>query len=529
MSQGAAAARHALLRSGAAAAGAPSAAAATAARLLGAASQSSPQQQPAAACLLGGAPQQPASQAAMALSSSPASPSASRSPRRAAAAALLSPAKLLSPARQACLLGSPGRQPFAPCNVARSPQPAAGAAKRRLGALQPAAGFACGAAPGRGDGAAGSPPPKRQDAGGGETPARAPPRGPDAPAATPPAALAAAAAPPRQQPAAPAATPRAASVNRPRHSLGGGPGALTPPSAVSVGVGGGGVLADVIAAADQVPSPRAILEFPPELEDAAAAPGGARGAPAPAGAGGAPPPAGPAGGGGPGAAAAAAARHAAMSGRRVGARYDIPLGFDWLAGAPDHAPALGEGRLELIMGPMFAGKTTRLIARVKEVTGAEGKLAVAVKSRRDERYGAHWVVSHDGRCMRCYAADSLAEFRAHMGPAYHKLQVLAIDEAQFFPDLAEFVAAAVDGDGKHVIVSGLSGDFKRRVFGQLLQLAPLADSITTLASKCAFCDADALFSLRLREAAGPQALVGGDELYRATCRRCYLTHSGVLQ
>lgn len=69
-------------------------------------------------------------------------------------------------------------------------------------------------------------------------------------------------------------------------------------------------------------------------------------------------------------------------------------------------------------------------------------------------------------------------------------QVVAIDEAQFFPDLAEFCSEAVDVDGKHVIVAGLSGDFKRQRFGQLLELMPLADSITQLRSKCAFCEAE---------------------------------------
>eukprot|EP00775_Hariotina_reticulata_P012703 gene12703-12834_t len=217
-----------------------------------------------------------------------------------------------------------------------------------------------------------------------------------------------------------------------------------------------------------------------------------------------------------------------MSGRRVTARYDVPLGLDWAQGLPDHVPGLGEGRLELIMGPMFAGKTTQLIARVQDVSRVDNKLAVAVKSSRDQRYGCHWVVTHDGRCMRCYTADTLAEFKQLMGPAYHKLQVIAIDEAQFFPDLIDFCGQAVDGDGKHVIVAGLSGDFRRQRFGQLLELLPLADSITQLSSKCGFCGDRALFSLRLVDG-GPQALVGGDEKYRATCRRCYLVHSSTMQ
>lgn len=53
----------------------------------------------------------------------------------------------------------------------------------------------------------------------------------------------------------------------------------------------------------------------------------------------------------------------------------------------------------------------------------DGQIAVAVKSSKDERYGCHWVVTHDGRCMRCYTADTLQEFKAIMGPHYQKLQV----------------------------------------------------------------------------------------------------------
>eukprot|EP00878_Enallax_costatus_P018410 GHUV01019380.1.p1 GENE.GHUV01019380.1~~GHUV01019380.1.p1 ORF type:complete len:441 (+),score=107.47 GHUV01019380.1:306-1628(+) len=176
-----------------------------------------------------------------------------------------------------------------------------------------------------------------------------------------------------------------------------------------------------------------------------------------------------------------------MSGRRVHSQFDVPLGVDWLTGADVHEAELGAGKLELIMGPMFAGKSTRLMARVQDVSDA-GRVAVAVKSAKDERYGCHWVVTHDGRCMRCYTADTLQEFKQLMGPHYQKLQVLAIDEAQFFPDLLEFCRTAVDFEGKHVIVAGLSGDFKRQRFGQLLELMPLADSITQLASKCAFCE-----------------------------------------
>lgn len=60
--------------------------------------------------------------------------------------------------------------------------------------------------------------------------------------------------------------------------------------------------------------------------------------------------------------------------------------------------------------------------QVQEVSG-DNQIAVAVKSSKDKRYGCHWVVTHDGRCMRCYTADTLQQFKQIMGPHYQKLQV----------------------------------------------------------------------------------------------------------
>lgn len=98
--------------------------------------------------------------------------------------------------------------------------------------------------------------------------------------------------------------------------------------------------------------------------------------------------------------------------------------------------------------------------------------------------------------------------------------MLAIDEAQFFADLVQFCTEAVEGRGQRVIVAGLDGDFRRRKFGQLLELVPLADSVTKLSSKCAECGAAAPFTLRTA-AATATTLIGGSESYKPACRRCY--------
>lgn len=104
------------------------------------------------------------------------------------------------------------------------------------------------------------------------------------------------------------------------------------------------------------------------------------------------------------------------------------------------------------------------------------------------------------------------------------LQVIAIDEAQFFGDLVEFVVHAADVHKKTVYVAGLDGDFQRQRFGRMLDLVPHADSVTKLVSRCAFCNNAALFSLRISAEQG-QDLVGGTDKYRPACRSHYIQYS----
>ena len=122
--------------------------------------------------------------------------------------------------------------------------------------------------------------------------------------------------------------------------------------------------------------------------------------------------------------------------------------------------------------------------------------------------------------------------------------MLAIDEAQFFPDLVSFATGAADAGGKTVLVAGLDGDFRRRPFGGVGALLPHADEITKLASTCAVCGASAHFSVRLdagdgdaptppgsplRPGAaleGPQVVVGGADKYAAVCRAHYNSATG---
>lgn len=95
------------------------------------------------------------------------------------------------------------------------------------------------------------------------------------------------------------------------------------------------------------------------------------------------------------------------------------------------------------------------------------KTVALVKSDRDDRYSSSEITTHDGVARPCYAVAQLADLKSAIGQSYDSIQVIAIDEAQFFPDLLEFCTEASDHDNKHLVVAGLDGDFQRQRFGQV--------------------------------------------------------------
>lgn len=176
-----------------------------------------------------------------------------------------------------------------------------------------------------------------------------------------------------------------------------------------------------------------------------------------------------------------------------------------------------QGRIELIVGPMFGGKSTELLRRLERQDRA-GRTVCAVRSAIDTRYGnAAFVTTHSGRRFPAVVADRLDQVET-------EATVIGIDEGQFYADLApacERWAAA----GKVVIVAMLDGDANRKPFpgSQLLELLALTESVTKLLAVCANCGADAAFTkLVPSEHLDAQHInVGGAEKYRAVCRACH--------
>lgn len=181
-----------------------------------------------------------------------------------------------------------------------------------------------------------------------------------------------------------------------------------------------------------------------------------------------------------------------------------------------HSP----GRIELILGPMFAGKSTELLRRVRRYTLA-GKRAFVVKHDSDNRYSKKAVATHDGEKLEAVSAGTMEDIYSK---AKH-FDVVAIDEGQFFPDI-DVYCERLANKGCTVLVAGLDGTYQREAFGKILELVPRAESITKLSAVCCHCGKDAAFSARtidagLVEDGDGVTDVGGKDKYLALCRECY--------
>ena len=168
--------------------------------------------------------------------------------------------------------------------------------------------------------------------------------------------------------------------------------------------------------------------------------------------------------------------------------------------------------LHVIFGPMFSGKTTELLRRVRRYSAAQ-KRCLLVKYTMDTRHQG--IVTHDGNShigLYMARARELAEVDTA------DVDVIGIDEGQFFPDIVVFCGRMAEA-GKIVVVAALDGTFQRRPFGDVLNLVPLADSVIKLSAVCVYCFKDAPFSARLSDEQ-EEVVVGGADKYAAVCRSC---------
>ncbi len=186
------------------------------------------------------------------------------------------------------------------------------------------------------------------------------------------------------------------------------------------------------------------------------------------------------------------------------------------------------GFLEVIVGPMFAGKTTELIRRIERERYAKRRVGM-FKPSLDVRYTVSSVATHNGLTYPAYVVSANEEGvrKIYEITKNEKLEVIGIDEAHFFPLLLVDICEKLADEGVRVIVAGLNLDFRGEPFETMKELMVKADDVTYLTAVCSVCGAPATRSQRLIDGKpapydSPRIVVGGKELYEARCRKHHI-------
>ena len=173
------------------------------------------------------------------------------------------------------------------------------------------------------------------------------------------------------------------------------------------------------------------------------------------------------------------------------------------------------GRIEVICGSMFSGKTEELIRRLKRARIARQKVEI-FKPSIDTRYSDEDVVSHDSNSIPSTPVDSARSILLLSSEA----EVVGIDEAQFFDDSLVSVCNELADSGKRVIVAGLDMDYKGIPFGPMPALCCVAEEVTKVHAICVKCGGLAYLSHRIVKDEH-RVLLGEQDEYEPLCRSCY--------
>jgi len=173
------------------------------------------------------------------------------------------------------------------------------------------------------------------------------------------------------------------------------------------------------------------------------------------------------------------------------------------------------GTIEVIAGSMFSGKTEELIRRLKRAKIAKQKVEI-FKPTVDTRYSEDEVVSHDENSIRSTPVENSSNILLLSG----NVDVIGIDEAQFFDKGLVDVVVKLANMGTRVIIAGLDMDFKGVPFGPIPGLMAVADHVTKVHAICVRCGSIAQFSHRTSEQE-QVVLLGEKDVYEPLCRSCY--------
>ena len=180
------------------------------------------------------------------------------------------------------------------------------------------------------------------------------------------------------------------------------------------------------------------------------------------------------------------------------------------------------GWIEVICGPMFAGKSEELIRRIKRIEYAKKKVIV-FKPLIDNRYSEDEVVSHNKRKTKCYNLASSKDVNKYITDDVY---AVAFDEVQFMDEGIINVCQKLADRGIRVICAGLDNDFKGEPFSIMPQLLCLAEDVTKLTAICNVCGSNATRTQRIVNGIpahydDPIIIVGASEAYEPRCRHCH--------
>lgn len=181
-----------------------------------------------------------------------------------------------------------------------------------------------------------------------------------------------------------------------------------------------------------------------------------------------------------------------------------------------------KGSLEVICGSMFSGKTDELIRQIVRAQFAQLN-TIIFKHCLDDRKTIEYIHSHNGKKLKAIAIENPQSI---LELVFEEVDVIGIDEIQFFDQNIINVVIDLIEKGKRIIVAGLDLDFRGNPFGSVPALLAIADSVTKLCAVCVQCGDEAHFSQRLvngKPASYEDQLImaGAEEHYQARCRNCY--------
>ena len=182
-------------------------------------------------------------------------------------------------------------------------------------------------------------------------------------------------------------------------------------------------------------------------------------------------------------------------------------------------PEIHPGRIEVITGPMFSGKSEELIRRLRRAQIAKRRVA-CFKPDLDVRYHRNAIASHSAQTLDALTVVNVEELKAVLMPMADVVEVVGIDEAQFFDASLIPLTKELMRMGHRIILAGLDTTFTGEPFAPIPELLAIADEVIKLSAVCMQCGAPAVHTQRLGSSQS-LVLVGAAGVYEARCRACF--------